>query len=489
MQRLKTLGLAVGAAAALVIPRLGPAQGTTLAESPCRLSSASLPAAFARCGELLVPEDPARPEGAQVKLFVARIASQSANPRPDPLLIITGGPGQSTADFYLEARGAFEPARRERELILVDQRGTGRSAEGFGCNVPEDLALETAGAPALMAFLDKCIAGLRHDPRFYSTTVAVQDLDRVRAALGIEQWDVYGISYGTRVAQHYLRRFPDRVRAIVLDGVVPPDLALGPDVAREAQRALDRIFERCAADARCAARFPGLPAEFEALLAKLAAEPVDMPEPTAKAGDMQSRFTDMHLRALVRFLSYNQATVALIPLLIDQAHTGNYEALFGQARTTLRGLPESLSFPMSNSVLCTEDVPFFPEGAAEGLDDTYLGRRLVDATRTICSRWPAGSIDPDFKTMVSAATPALLLSGSNDPITPPAYAEHVIEGGLHNSTHLVGRDQGHGLLLIGCMPRLLREFLEKPEPKALDAGCLALEPPTPFFLSPFGPAP
>jgi pimeloyl-ACP methyl ester carboxylesterase len=232
-----------------------------------------------------------------------------------------------------------------------------------------------------------------------------------------------------------------------------------------------------------------LPAEFKALLAKLASDPVDMPEPTATAGDMQSRFTDMHLRALVRFLSYNQATVALIPLLIDQAHTGNYEALFGQARTTLRGLPESLSFPMSNSLLCTEDVPFFPEGAAEGLGDTYLGRRLVDATRTICSRWPAGSIDPDFKTMVSAATPALLLSGSNDPITPPAYAEHVIEGGLHNSTHLVGRDQGHGLLLIGCMPRLLREFLEKPEPKALDAGCLALEPPTPFFLSPFGPAP
>ncbi|HET7133751.1 MAG TPA: alpha/beta fold hydrolase, partial [Gammaproteobacteria bacterium] len=224
-----------------------------------------------------------------MKLFVARIASQSANPRPDPLLVITGGPGQSTVDFYLEARGAFEPTRRERELILVDQRGTGRSAEGFGCNVPDDLALETAGAPALMAFLDKCISGLRHDPRFYSTSVAVQDLDRVRAALGIEQWDVYGISYGTRVAQHYLRRFPDRVRAIVLDGVVPPDLALGPDVAREAQRALDRIFERCAADARCAARFPGLPAEFKALLAKLASDPVDMPEPTATAGDMQSR--------------------------------------------------------------------------------------------------------------------------------------------------------------------------------------------------------
>ena len=489
MQRLKTLGLALGAAAALVIPRLAPAQVPAFAEHPCRLSSGSLPAAFARCGELAVPEDPARPDGPKVALFIARIASQSSNPRPDPLLIITGGPGQSTVDFYLEARGAFEQVRRERELILVDQRGTGRSADGFACSVPDDLALETAGTPALQSFLDKCVAELKHDPRFYSTSVAVRDLDRVRATLGIEQWNVYGISYGTRVAQHYLRRFPERVRAIVLDGVVPPDIALGPDVAREAQRALDRIFERCAADALCSKRFPGLRSEFESLLTRLAASPVDMPEPGARAGTPPAQFNDLHLRALVRFLSYNQATVALIPLLIDEGQDGNYEGLFGQARTTLKGLPESLSFPMSNSVLCTEDAPFFPADAGSGLDKTYLGRALVDAMRVICSRWPAGEIDPDFKTLVSAATPALLMSGSNDPITPPAYAERVIDGGLRNSAQLVGRDQGHGLLLIGCAPRLLRDFLEKPVPQELDGRCLALEPPVPFFLSPLGPAP
>lgn len=488
MQRLKTLGLALGAVAALVIPRFAPAQDTAFAERPCRLSSASLPAVFARCGKLEVPEDPARPDGPKVTLSVARIASQSANPRPDPLLLIAGGPGQGTVDFYLEARGAFEQARRERELILVDQRGTGGSADGFACTVPEDLALETAGTPALQSFLDKCVAALRHDPRLYSTSVAVRDLDRVRAALGIERWNVYGISYGTRVAQHYLRRFPDRVRAIVLDGVVPPDVALGPDVAREAQRALDRIFERCANDPQCSKRFPGLRGEFESLLSRLAASPVDMPAPGA-AGVPPGKFTDLHLRALVRFLSYNQATVALIPLLIDEGQDGNYEGLFGQARTTLKGLPESLSFPMSNSVLCTEDAPFFPAGAGDGLDKTYLGRALVDAMGVICSRWPAGQLDADFKTLVSSQTPALLMSGSNDPITPPAYAERVIDGGLSNSAHLIGRDQGHGLLLIGCAPRLLREFLEKPAPQELDSRCLALEPPVPFFLSPLGPAP
>src|SRR5262249_41596618 len=159
----------------------------------------------------------------------------------------------------------------------------------------------------------------------------------VRAAFGIEQWNVYGISYGTRVAQHYLRRYRDRVRAIVLDGVVPPDLALGPDVAREAQRALDRIFERCAHDAGCAKAFPDLPGEFKRVLARLEASPVDMgappPPSSGESGPQErlsERFTDMHMRALVRFLSYNQATVALLPLLINEAHEGNYAPLVGQ---------------------------------------------------------------------------------------------------------------------------------------------------------------
>jgi pimeloyl-ACP methyl ester carboxylesterase len=458
----------------------GTAQPAWHSEERCRLAADPLPAAFARCGKLTMPLDPAAPDGPTIELFVARIAALSAEPRPDPLLLIAGGPGQSTVDFYLQLRGAFEQARRDRDLILVDQRGTGRSAEGFACDAPDDLSLDTAGPEVLAGLIDACVADLRHDPRFYTTSVAVRDLDAVRAALGIETWNVYGISYGTRVAQHYLRQYPERTRSVVLDGVVPPPLALGPDVAREAQRALEQIFARCADDSACAARFASLPQLFAEVLARLDAGAADDTDPPP--------ISALELRTLVRFMSYSAATVALLPVLISEAHAGNYAPLAGQARTLLRELPESLSFPMSNSVTCTEDVPY-ADTATGDLADTYLGTGVMDALKQICARWPVGTMDQNFKTAVVSAKPVLLLSGEYDPITPPAYAERVRAEGLTNSAHLLGRRQGHGLVGVGCVPRLLRSFLEDPTPANLDATCLTLEPPMPFFLTLLGPAP
>ena len=468
------------ALAALGAAPLAPAHAQALTLERCRLDARGLQAAFARCGTLAVPEDPATPAGPAVELFVARIGALSATPKLDPLLLIAGGPGQSTVDFYLQLRGAFEQARRDRDIVLVDQRGTGRSAGGFTCETPEDLALETAGPDALARVIDDCQAALEHDPRFYTTSVAVQDLDRVRAALGIAQWNVYGVSYGTRVAQHYLRRFPDRVRAVVLDGVVPPELALGPDVAREAQRALTQIFGRCAADAACSTRFAELPAHFRELLARLDAPARDGVAPP---------LTSLELRALVRFMSYNAATVALLPVLLTEAYGGNYAPLASHAKTTLRDLPESLSFPMSNSVTCTEDVPFIDAEAPKDLAATYLGTAIVDALQLICGRWPVGTRDDDFKQPVVSDKPVLLLSGDSDPITPPTYAERVVTGGLTNTKHLIGRNQGHGLVAVGCVPRVLRAFLQRPAPTELDGSCLDSEPATPFFLSLLGPAP
>ena len=485
------LALTLGAAAPLAVPR--GAMAADLVLERCRLTSDPFPAAFARCGTLAVPLDPSAADGPTIDVFVARVPSLSSSPRADPLVLIAGGPGESTVDMYLQLRGAFEPVRRERDVILVDQRGTGRSAAGFGCSVPEDLSLDTAGAAALGAYIDRCVAELEHDPRFYTTSVAIQDLDRVRAALGIAQWNVYGVSYGTRVAQHYLRRFPEHARAVVLDGVVPPELALGPDIAREAQRALEQIFARCAADDACHAHFASLPEEFRELLARLEAGPVAVPAarpsdsvdaPAANAG---GKFSAPELRALVRLLSYSAATVALLPALLHEAHAGNYAPLANQSSTTLRRLPESLSFPMSNSVTCTEDTPFAPAGARDGLRETYLGTTIVDALDAICRRWPAGAIDADLHAPLLSDRPVLLLSGSNDPITPPAYATRAAAT-LAHATQLVGDKQGHGLVAVGCMPRLLRSFLEHPG-EALDAACLAAEPPTPFFLSLLGPGP
>lgn len=225
-----------------------------------------------------------------------------------------------------------------------------------------------------------------------------------------------------------------------------------------------------------------MPQDFAALLARLDGA-------AAATADARPPLSALELRALVRFMSYSGATISLLPVLLHEASAGNYTPLANQARTLLRDLPESLSFPMSSSVTCSEDAPFITAEAKEGLDTTYLGTAIVDSLATICAHWPAGVVDEDFRTLVASDKPVLLLSGDTDPITPPAYAERVIAGGLANSVHVIGRDQGHGLVGIGCVPRVLRAFLEDLAPASLDATCLEGEPATPFFLTLLGPAP
>jgi pimeloyl-ACP methyl ester carboxylesterase len=216
-------------------------------------------------------------------------------------------------------------------------------------------------------------------------------------------------------------------------------------------------------------------------------------------GEPQSVLLDeTHLQGVVRLMSYADVTVALLPLIIDAAFQGNYEPLAAGAEMHIAALQESLGFAMHNSVVCTEDAPWFPaeadadsdgDGDGERASIWYLGTTVVDGLRAICDSWPAGIIDADFKLPVASDRPALLLSGEHDPVTPPAYAESVIAGGLTNSRHIVAARQGHGIASIGCMPRLLRDFVDSADPAAVDTACLELEPPMPFFLSFQGPAP
>ncbi|NIW23324.1 MAG: alpha/beta fold hydrolase, partial [Gammaproteobacteria bacterium] len=199
-----------------------------IATTECRLTAAWLPAVSAECGTLEVLEDPSEPAGAtQIELFVARVPSLNVAPEEDPLVILAGGPGQAATDLYPRVRVAFEPIRRDRDIVLIDQRGTGNSAP-LTCPQISAATVELADPEALPALMSACLAELNGDPRLYTTSVAVRDLERVREALGVEQWNLYGISYGTRVAQHYLRRYPERTRALILDGVVPNEAPLGP---------------------------------------------------------------------------------------------------------------------------------------------------------------------------------------------------------------------------------------------------------------------
>ncbi len=464
----------------------------TLTLTECDISgSGGYATIAARCGRLAVPENPAEPGGRQIELFVAVIPSQKSEPPDDAFTFLAGGPGQAATTSFVDLRRAFESIRRERDIVLVDQRGTGDSAP-MDCEQDESLIGIDAPEEQLLAALRECLAGLEADPRYYTTSVAVDDLERVREALGYRQFNVYGGSYGTRVGLHYLREHPDSVRTLILDGVVPADINLGPDIALMAQRALDNVFARCAGSPACSEAFGDVQGDFEALGSALQEEArsVRMPDPVT--GAMSDVTLDyMRFAIATRLLSYSPDSVALLPLLLHEAQRNTHLApLAAQAVMIENSLSEALSFGMHNSVVCTEDVPFYQRENIDldALRSTYLGVSQVELLQSICEIWPTGVIDENFKEPVGSELPVLLMSGSADPITPPAYAERAAAS-LPNHLHLVGKDMGHIMAPLGCVPNLLARYVDEASLENLDSTCVEKLTPLPFFTSFNGPTP
>ena len=460
--------------------------------SPCEiLGSGGFAALEARCGELIVAEDPDNPDGRKIALFVAVLDARSSEPPSDAFTFLAGGPGQAATTSYVDLNRAFERIRRERDVVLLDQRGTGRSAP-LECKEEEGLFSSAPGDAELLESLRRCLDTIDADPRFYTTSIAVDDLERVREALGYETLNVYGGSYGTRVGLHYLRKYPASVRTLVLDGVVPADLNLGPGIALTAQRALENMFKRCDEASECVASFGNIATLFADLQAGLRRQPrnVSLADPvTGEQRDIDLSYERFAIA--VRLLSYTPESVALMPLLIHEAaKREHFGPIAAQAIMVETSLGEALSFGMHNSVVCTEDTPFLTrdEIDEEALESTYLGPRQLELLQNICKVWPSGTIDPNFKEPVQSDLPVLLLSGGADPITPPAYAERAART-LSNHMHLVGNDMGHILAPVGCVPRLIARYVNEASLVNLETGCLDTIAPMPFFTSFNGPQP
>lgn len=471
--------------------RPGAAAPTAIPLADCRLSHRSaLPTIAARCGTLMVAEHPDAPAGQRLSLAIAVVPAISRRPRPDPLYLLAGGPGQSAREAFVAVAGAFAAVRRERDIVLVDQRGTGGSNR-LDCTLPGDELEQPEPRPEdLHRLAQQCLRGLSGDPRLYTTSVAVRDLDAVRAALGHARINLYGVSYGTRVAQHYARRYPQHARTLVLDGVVPPTRALGPDMALDAQRALELGFARCAAEPGCRRAFGDPRASFEALLGRLqqGAVPVAFRDPVTGL-PRSLAFGRAHLVLAVRLLSYDARTAALLPLLIDRGSRDDLAPLAAQAAMIAPRLRGELAFGMHNAVVCTEDLPFVDPRTIDraGLARTYFGAAPLEGLLALCRDWPRGRLDADLRTPLRSDVPALLLSGEADPVTPPAYGE-LAALGFSDARHLVLAGQGHGQFGTGCVPQLLRRFLEAGTTHDLDTGCAALVRAAPFFLDFNGPA-
>jgi len=338
--------------------------------------------------------------------------------------------------------------------------------------------------------LRDCLANLSGDPRFYTTTIAMQDLDAVREAMGYDRINIYGVSYGTRAALTYLQSFPQRVRAMVLDGVVPQDLALGMTWARDAQRSFDLMVGRCAEDPACGERFPKLAESLPGLLEWLEEEPVRLTLDHPVSGQpMDVELAAETLAVIVQRFSYVPQTVALLPLLLHDAYESRDLRRLAAQAVIAEQIGGNMATGMSNSVLCSEDEPFFDgEEAARLSEGTYLADLQTELLKLICSIWPRNEAPAGFKAAVVSAVPALLLSGEADPVTPPEYGDRVAAT-LSRSRHWVAPGIGHNVLPHGCVADLVEEFIEAGAAEDLDPSCIADIEPSPFFLSPAGPTP
>jgi pimeloyl-ACP methyl ester carboxylesterase len=472
-----------------VLPAWVQMAAASLAFEDCDLHDMhGVPRVEAQCARFAVPENHDDPDGRSIELRIVRIEARNPGGYDDPVVLLAGGPGQSAVDAYVTARGAFAVLNRKRDVLLVDQRGTGGSNR-LACGLP-DFETQVDFDPAeLKRLAAECLAeiGERADPRQYTTSDYILDLERVRAALRSPQFNLLGGSYGTRVALEYLRRHPDAIRTVVVDGVVPPTLALTQDHARNLDEALAAQFARCAQDDDCRRRF-GRPEQLlQQLRTRVArtsiavdyADPVDHTPQSAE-------LTREALAGIVRLFAYQPESAALLPLLLAEAAQGRPAPMVAQLGLLLRSLDDQLAHGMELSVTCTEDLPFLAPRASD--TQTLLGPMLTEVLIAQCEVWPRGRLPADFKRPLRSDKPVLILSGEFDPVTPPRYGDEIAQS-LSNSRHLIAPGQGHIVMTRGCLPRLVAEFVDDADGKALDASCVERLGAMPFFLDYNGFAP
>jgi len=458
------------------------------AAEPAPLAPCVLPGVphEALCGSLSRALDPARPQGPRIDLNFAVLPALARRKKPDPVFFLAGGPGQSAIALAGPVGAMLSRLGQRRDLVFVDQRGTGRSAP-LNCDAPAvDAPLRDSLDPAMQRrraedCLDKLQALPHGDLRHYTTSIAMADLDAVRAALGADRINLVAASYGTRAALEYARLYPRHVRRMVLDGVVPPDMGLPLTAVPDAQAAFDALLAACRADSACQARHPTLALQWQLLRATLP-RTVRITHPLTGLPESIDFSADM-LESLVRAALYTPVTASALPAAIEAAAAGRFEPLVGLAAAlgAPRG-PMAIAQGQHFSVVCSEDLPAVPSGAATA---AFAG--LPSLYREVCARWPRAAIDPAFRQVPKAPAAVLLWSGGIDPATPPRHGERVARALGPLARHEVVPQAGHGLLALPCVRDTVFRFIDAADDAAAlqgDTGCARDVPRPPAFVPP-----
>jgi len=436
------------------------------------------------CGEVQRALDPARPDGVKIAVHYVVVPALARRKLPDPVFLIAGGPGQSAISLAGNVMPLFSRLNNRRDIVFVDQRGTGRSAP-LVCDDKRRQPLADQFDPERqLARLRECREQLQKLPhgdlRFFTTPIATQDLDAVRRQLAAERINLVGASYGTRAELDYLRQFPQSVRRMVLDGVAPPDMVLPASFSTDGQAAFDAMLQACEGDAGCARAYPQMRTEWAAWLKRLP-QTVTVQHPLSGESESVALTRDMVLGA-VRGPLYSPLLAQALPEAIHEAANGRVQALLtlGSGLSSRKNMAPAMG--MHFSVMCAEDVPRLAQSTdAPGAD---FGSEAARLYQRVCADWPRGELPPAFYTLPKSPAPVLLLSGGIDPATPPRHGARVAQALGPLARHVVVPQAGHGVMSLGCMPEVMQRFIDAIDDAAalaVDARCAQSIPRPPVF--------
>lgn len=460
--------------------------------APCPFEASEEVLSQFRCGYLIVPENRDRPDGRQLRLAVAVLSSTSDTPSPDPIMLIPGGPGGSTLRSI--ANGVRSPLRADRQIIAYDPRGTGFSEPSICADLnqewqrigwmggldPEERRREQIAA------LERCrteVEGEGVDLSGYNTLANALDLDDLRRALGIEEWNLWGLSYGTMVALEALRSTPEGIRSVILDSPVPPNVPGKAERTRGFADAVSRLLELCSEDAACDRVLPDAETRFWEVIEDLDRDPLvlatggrnGLPDPLVVDG--------VALAGGAMSALYSSTRRAILPLAVRAAGARNEAFMLGAAVEMLRD-PEASERWVNLTVNCYErdgprslpsTVPLHERGHA------LLAR--IGMGDEPCEAWHRYRVGPEFGEPVESATPTLIFTGEFDPVTNRTYGPAAAVG-LERARVVeipgAGHTEANG---IPCTRGLMEDFLDDPE-RPLDTGCLASLPAPRFVTDP-----
>jgi pimeloyl-ACP methyl ester carboxylesterase len=459
------------------------ALASQVALAPCTVPGAS---GDVRCGRYRVWENRAAKTGRKIDLDIIVLRATQGARKPDPLFVLAGGPGQASSALVEHLATILAEVRLHRDLVFVDLRGTGKS-HSLACpelaTLPKNGVLDDDWLPP--DGVRRCRERLERiaDLRLYTTEIAMADLDEVRGALGYGRINLYGTSYGTRAAQIYMRDFPDHARTVTLKGIVPPSMTSPATHAPDGERAWQRLVARCESDAACRTAYPTLDADFRSVLAGLETSPAVVTAEDKNGRPVRLMLTRGLFGEAFRNVLYAPELAATAPTMVSSFKSGNFAPIADILYLTRTLTSREISAGFFLSVTCTEDVPFIDVAAAsQASRHSFGGVYRLDQQRRACELWPRGSLVRERGRRVTSSVPALLFSGDQDPVTPPARAEEVASL-LANGRHVVVANNGHSFgSLGGCGQQLIAEFIDAGTAEKLDVTCASRIPAVPFEI-------